>query len=240
MQASLQRWRDALRVDGRILVDFLILAVSLFLFARLASEMIEGDTMAFDKYLISALRNPVDPSLPAGPQWLTSAMLDLTAFGGVAGLTILTAIIAGYLLVARKAATSIFLVAAIAGGATVSTLLKAGFDRPRPDIVAHLVDVNTTSFPSGHAMNSAVVYLTLGALLARSQPERMVRIYILAVAIGLTLAIGFSRVYLGVHWPSDVMAGWCVGAGWAVLCSIAARKLQHRQTIEPAGERAPR
>ncbi|HEX8365674.1 MAG TPA: phosphatase PAP2 family protein [Allosphingosinicella sp.] len=112
--------------------------------------------------------------------------------------------------------------------------LKALFMRPRPDVVAHLVDVTSTSFPSGHATNSAVVYLTLGALLARTQTSRRVRAYLMAVAIALTLTltVGFSRVYLGVHWPTDVVAGWCVGAAWATSCGLLARFLQRRRTLE--------
>lgn len=234
MQATGQRWRSALRMDGRMLILFLVLAGATFIFFKLASEVMEGDTMAFDRLVIASLRDAANPAIPLGPHWLDTAMLDLTAFGGVSGLTILTVIVAGYLLVAGKKATALFLIAAVASGATLGTLLKLGFDRPRPEIVAHLVQVNTTSFPSGHAMNSAVVYLTLGALLARTQPDRRVRTYIVAVAIALTAVIGFSRVYLGVHWPSDVLAGWVVGAIWAVLCSFIARALQARRTIERA------
>ncbi|WP_426959868.1 phosphatase PAP2 family protein [Muricoccus radiodurans] len=103
-----------------------------------------------------------------------------------------------------------------------SSLLKIGYDRPRPDLVPHAVEVYTASFPSGHAMLSAVTYLTLGALLMRVQPSRRVRSFVLGMAILTTLMVGISRVYLGVHWPTDVMAGWCFGAGWAVICSMAA------------------
>jgi undecaprenyl-diphosphatase len=219
-------------VDGVILLTFFLVAVFSFLFMRLASEMVEGDTLAFDQYLIRSLRNSMDPSIPAGPAWLQAAMLDITSLGGVAVLTVLTVIVAGYLVVARKTATALFLVAAISAGATASVMLKALFVRPRPDLVAHLVQVDTTSFPSGHAMTSAVVYLTLGALLARAERGRRVRTYLIAIAVSLTIAVGFSRVYLGVHWPSDVLAGWCVGAAWAALCSIVARVLQRGSKIE--------
>lgn len=234
MIARLRKLIDALRLDGRILVTFLALAILLFVFVRLASEVVEGDTLAFDKYLMAALRDPTDLRIPAGPVWLRGTMIDLTALGGVSILTVLTVIVAGYLLVARKAATAAFVIVAITGGALLSTSLKSLFHRPRPDLVAHLVDVNSTSFPSGHAMNSAVVYLTLGALLARTHLERPTRVYILGVAIMLTLSIGFSRVYLGVHWPSDVIAGWIVGAFWAALCSVIASRLQIHGNIDAA------
>jgi undecaprenyl-diphosphatase len=224
------------RIDSRILAVFLLLAAASFAFVKLASEVMEGDTLAFDRWLLQGLRNTSNPSVPAGPGWLQEVMIDVTALGGVSVLTIITVLAAGYLLAVRKVTTAAFLTAAIAGGALLSTLLKFGFARARPDLVAHLVEVDTTSFPSGHAMNSAITYLTLGALLARAENDRPVRIYLLAVAIALTLLIGFSRVYLGVHWPSDVMAGWCVGAAWAVLCSLAARRLQRRDKIEPPGE----
>lgn len=221
-----------MRVDGRILTAFLVLAILLFLFIRLAWEMTEGETLGIDKALMLALRTS-DPSVPVGPPWLANIMLQLTALGGgpVLWLVILLAI--GYLLAARRASTAAFLLASVALGMGLSTLLKNLFMRPRPELVAHLVQVQTTSFPSGHAMNSAIVYLTLGGLLARSEKTRSVRIYLIAAAITLTVLVGFSRVYLGVHWPSDVAAGWCVGAAWALLCSLAARSLQHRQKLDP-------
>jgi undecaprenyl-diphosphatase len=223
------------RIESRIIVVFLILAAATFLFLSLGSEVIEGETFAFDPWLLGELRSTSDPSLPIGPIWLRSLMIDLTALGGVSVLTIITAVATGYLLAVRKHATAGFLVAAIAGGAVVSTLLKAIYARPRPELVAHLVEVHSASFPSGHAMNSAITYLTMGVLLARAEEDRRVRIYLLSVAIGLTLSIGFSRVYLGVHWPSDVVAGWCVGGAWAILCSLAARRLQRGHRIEPPG-----
>lgn len=220
------------RVDSRILVAFLALAAAMLAFLKLASEVMEGDTFALDRRILAGLRSAGDPALPIGPPWLQGAMIDVTALGGVTVLTLLTVVTTGYLLAARKSGTAAFVLAAVAGGAVLSTVLKDLVARPRPGIVAHLVEVHTTSFPSGHAMNSAITYLTLGTLLARAERSRTVRIYLLSVAITLTLMIGASRVYLGVHWPSDVVAGWCVGAVWAALSSLAARWLQHRRSLE--------
>jgi undecaprenyl-diphosphatase len=220
------------RIDSRILICFLILAITTLAFLKLASEVMERDTAVFDRAILEALRNRSDPSVPVGPAWLQAAMIDITAMGGVAVLTLITALVAGYLLIVRKFTTAVFLTAAVAGGAITSTVLKFDFARPRPELVAHLVKVHTTSFPSGHALNSAVTYLTLGALLARAEQDRRARIFFMGAAIFLTLTIGFSRVYLGVHWPSDVIAGWCVGAAWAVLCSLVARALQRRNKID--------
>src|SRR6185295_10548936 len=117
---------------------------------------------------------------------------------------------------------------AIVGGALISTALKSGFSRLRPDLVPHADLVNSASFPSGHAMSSAVVYLTLGALLTRLRPERRLKVFLLTIAVTLTLIIGMTRVYLGVHWPTDVLAGWCLGAAWAMLCWAVALWLQRK------------
>lgn len=215
-----------------MLLVFLLLAAAALAFLTLASEVAEGDTMALDRRLLLALRDPGDPATPVGPAWLRLAMLDVTALGGVTLLTIITTCAAGYLLAARKAMTALFVVASVVSGVLLSTILKSGFLRQRPDVVPHLVEVQTASFPSGHAMNSAIVYLTLGALLASAEKDRGVRIYLMTIAIALTLTIGASRVYLGVHWPSDVMAGWCVGGAWAIACSLISRALQREHKIE--------
>lgn len=121
---------------------------------------------------------------------------------------------------------------AVAGGLLVSSALKSGFDRPRPDLVPHGAYVYTTSFPSGHAMMSAVTFLTLGSVLARSQRRRRLKVYLILLALMITLGVGVSRVYLGVHWPTDVLAGWTVGASWALLCWLTARWLQRRGAVE--------
>jgi undecaprenyl-diphosphatase len=232
----LTRLRAAMRrhhVESYVLLLFLIGAAGLFIFIRLAAEIWEGESFAFDRWLLLALRTSADPTVPIGPDWLRRALIDITSLGGTPVLTLITIAGTAYLLVARKAATALFLVLAIAGGGIMSTLLKLLFARERPDLVHHLVEVTNASFPSGHAMNSAIVYLTLGALLARTEPSKAIRLYLIGLAIFLTLIIGFSRVYLGVHWPSDVAAGWSVGCAWAIICSLIARKLQRQQTLEP-------
>ena len=230
------------RIDSRMLLIFLVLAPALVAFIMIASEMVEGDTLAFDRWLLQLLREPGDPRMPIGPHWLREAMVDFTALGGGAVLTLVTVLAAGYLLATRKAALALFLAAAISLGAILNSLLKFGFVRERPDVVPHLVEVSSASFPSGHAMNSAMVYLTLAALLVSAERSWRVRIFLMAAAILLTLLVGFSRSYLGVHWPTDVLAGWSVGAAWAVVSSLIARSLQQRRAIEaehPEEELAP-
>jgi undecaprenyl-diphosphatase len=214
-----------MRIDRRILLAFLLIALVLFLFLRLASEVAEGETFALDRSIMIALRSD-NLADPVGPAWLELAMVQLTSLGSGAVLWLVTVLSGGYLLAARKPASAAFLFVSIAAGMALNAVLKVQFLRPRPALVTHLVQVQTTSFPSGHAMNSAIVYLTLGGLLARSQTSRAVRIYLLSVALGLTVMVGISRIYLGVHWPSDVLAGWSVGSAWALGSSLLARAMQ--------------
>ena len=223
-------------LDRRMLAAFLALTMLVVVVGNLASEVVEGDTLAFDRWLIAGLRSSTDPGAPLGPAWLTKTMIDLTALGGGPFLTLLTIAAAGYLAAGRKWWMAMFVVLAIAGGGLAANLLKWVFVRARPDLVPHLVSVDSASFPSAHAMNSAVTFLTLGVLLSRSQKDRRLRAYLMGIAVFLTLIVGFSRVYLGVHWPTDVIAGWAVGAAWAIVCSLVAARLQRRHTIERAGE----
>ncbi|WP_411290340.1 phosphatase PAP2 family protein [Sphingorhabdus sp.] len=220
------------RIDSKFLVTFLGLALGLLGMFWLGSEVLEGDTFALDKLILRGLRTDRDPGLPIGPVWLKATAIDITALGGVTVLTFVTVLVVGYLVADRKAYVALFVATAIASGAVVSSGLKAFFVRARPELVPHLVEVTSASFPSGHAMNSAMVYLTLAALVARSQELVTVRIYLISIAILLTILVGATRVYLGVHWPSDVIAGWCIGAIWAVLCSLIAKFLVRRQKIK--------
>jgi undecaprenyl-diphosphatase len=214
----------------------LVAAFGLFAFARLADEVQEGETHRFDEAILLALRNPLDPADPVGPWWVEAMMRDVTALGGTVVLTFITVVAVLYLAIDGKRGAAVLLAVSVGGGTLLSTLLKLGFDRPRPDLVAHLVDVRTLSFPSGHAMLSAVTYLTIGVLVARVSPKRRIKVYVTAVALVLTLAIGLSRVYLGVHWPTDVLAGWSIGAAWAMACWLGAVFLQRRGSVESEGE----
>lgn len=195
-----------------------------FVFLRLTSEVVEGETRAFDEAILRALRQPGDLSTPIGPGWLTHVVTDITSLGGTTVLTLVTACTVGYLLLALRRQTGMFVLFSVLGGWLLSTLLKIGIARPRPDIVPHLVDVHDLSFPSGHAMLSAVTYLTLGLLLSRVQSSRATQIYVIAVALVLTLLVGLSRIYLGVHYPTDVLGGWCAGATWATVCWMISRR----------------
>jgi len=215
---------------------FLILTLLTFLliwgFVALADEVIEGDTKAIDESILLSFRETDNPAEPRGAHWVEEIARDLTGLGGTAILTVLSLATAGYLALRGRIHTTYYLVAAIGGGILISSLLKLGFNRPRPELVPHGSYVYTASFPSGHSMMSAITYLTLGALLARVESSRAIKAYLLIMAVAVTVFIGISRVYLGVHWPTDVLAGWAVGAAWATLCWSIANRLQRRGDLE--------
>lgn len=208
-------------------------------FLAIAGEVVEGDTHRFDRGILLALRNPADLADPIGPGWLEESARDFTGLGGHAILGFVTLSACAYLLMTRRRNAALLLVAAIGGGMVLTSLMKLGFDRPRPDLVPHGMRVYTASFPSGHAMLSAVTYLTLGTMLARFETSRRAKTFLVGLALVLTVLVGASRVYLGVHWPSDVLAGWCGGAGWAAFCWYVALLLQHRGQVEKPGETSP-
>lgn len=188
-----------------------------------------GGGASFDESVLRGLRTADDPAVPVGPRWLANAMRDVTALGGYAVLTLLTLGVAGYLAFRRRWGTAALLLVAAIGGALVCDGLKGLFARPRPPAELHLDMVSTESFPSSHAGASAAVYLTLAVVLARTSRRPVVRAYLIACAAALTGLVGVSRVYLGVHYPTDVLAGWAVGLTWALLCGLLARRLRRRQ-----------
>ncbi|WP_044302843.1 phosphatase PAP2 family protein [Rhodopirellula sallentina] len=192
-------------------------------FVELAGEVTEGDTATFDRWAVESLRRSDDLSRPIGPEWMAEAGRDLTGLGGIPVLLIAIAASAGFLVINRSYRLLAVLLASTLGGIAVSLLMKQWFARPRPDIVRHLSHVYTSSFPSGHSMMSAVVYLTLAALIAPVLRHFWVRVYVIGVAVLLTFLVGISRVYMGVHYPTDVLAGWSAGLVWALLCWMITR-----------------
>lgn len=227
------RWLHGARPGPVELWPILLLggaAAAVWAFLALADEVGEGDTRALDEHLLLALRTSGDLSDPLGPAWLEEVGRDFTALGGTGVMVFLVVAVTCFLVLARRRAEAGILVVATLGALGLQLLLKAWFDRPRPDLVPHASYVFNASFPSGHATMSAVVFLTIGALLASSQPEPRIRIYIASLAVLLTLLVGVSRVYLGVHWPTDVLAGWALGAAWAAICWAAAIRLRRTGT----------
>ena len=212
------------RRETLLLLALLAVALGLWLFLHIAEEVGEGETRAFDTAVLLAMRTS-DTHDPIGPAWLEFAARDVSALGGFTVLTLLTVLAGGFLLITRKHVDTLVLLASVLGATMLSESLKFGYSRPRPDLVAHAVETLGSSFPSGHATLSAATYLTIGALLAHAQERRGVKSYIHVTAILLALLIGVSRVYLGVHWPTDVLAGWCVGAAWSIVCVTLANWL---------------
>lgn len=208
-----------------------VLAFSVWFFIELAEEVFEEDTRKFDESIMLSMRETDDPADPIGPPWLEEAFRDITALGATVVLGAVTLAVSGYLILRRKYTTLLFVLVAIIGGTILTYSLKWGFDRPRPDLVPHISVVYTSSFPSGHSMLAAVIYLTLTALLAQIHPDLRIKIYLLSLGITLTVLVGLSRIYLGVHWPTDVLAGWAAGAAWAGLCWLVAWTLRHRSSL---------
>lgn len=209
--------------EAIVLASLTAIALAVAIFLKLASVVSGDSPLELDTRLILAMRVPGSPDDPIGPPWLEEAARDLTALGSATLLFLAIAAACCYLLLKRQWLTAVFVAGSTVGGIATSFLLKSGFDRPRPDLVAHEAEVFTSSFPSSHAMASAIVFLTLGALLARSQPSRPIRAYLLLLAAALTAVVGVSRVYLGVHWPTDVLAGWVAGGAWALGAYMCAQ-----------------
>lgn len=229
LAAGTRRWTRLWRWLGQQELTPLLGLVALFGgawgFIELAEAVARQETRALDQAVLLALRTAQDPTDPLGPKWVEELARDLTALGSVGVLGLITAGTLVYLLLAGRAAAAAFTAAAIGGGWLLMHALKFGYARPRPALVPHETVVYTASFPSGHAMMAAITYLTLAAMLARVQPHRLLRGYLLLMATTVTMLVGASRVYLGVHWPSDVLAGWTGGAAWAALCWLLARWL---------------
>jgi undecaprenyl-diphosphatase len=195
-------------------------------FAEIADQVMAGGADAFDTRVLLLMRTATDRHDPLGPIWLEGLARDFTALGSIGVLSFITLAALGFLVLQGKPRVALLVLVTVAGGLVLSTGLKLFFDRPRPDLVLHLTNVHTASFPSGHAMMTAVTYLTLAALMARVQPKIRLRAYLLLLGLALTLIVGITRIYLGVHWPTDVLAGWTVGTVWAMLCWLAARWLE--------------
>src|SRR5271170_6837772 len=213
-------------------ISIVAIGCLLIAFGVIAGFVAEGRSFAFDQKIILALRDPGDPSSPIGPAWVQEAARDLTSLGSIIVLVIVTLTVSIYLFLAGKYAAGWLMLVAVFGGVALNELLKLAFARPRPDLIYQATRVFTSSFPSGHAELSAITYLTIAVLLARSQSSFNIRLYYIIVAALLTTLIGVSRIYLGVHYPTDVLGGWCIGAAWAIGCWALMAGFQNGGPIE--------
>jgi undecaprenyl-diphosphatase len=215
-----------------VLLAVFAVVASLWGFAELSDDLLEEETTHFDRAVLAMLRDSNDPQQAIGPSWLPEVARDITSLGGYTVLGLAVVAVGSFLWLCRAHKTALFLLVAAVAGVAICQIAKMAFARPRPDVVPHLAEVNSASFPSGHSMMSAVVYLTLAAIAAAVVESYRLKLYLLGVALVLTVLVGCSRVYLGVHYPTDVLAGWMLGLAWAFLCWIAARLLQRRGRIK--------
>jgi undecaprenyl-diphosphatase len=203
-------------------------------FGFVAEDVVEGETTAFDAAVLMAFRVPGHPDTPIGPEWLVEGARDASAMGGYTVLTILVTAAFIYLMIVKQRANAILLAGAVFTGTILSNILKGVFARPRPDLTG-IVKVFTPSFPSGHSLAAAVTFLTFAAILSAGTKSMGLRTFYVALAVFLTVLIGITRIYLGVHFPTDVLAGWCLGSAWALVWFIAASLVQER-SAQPATE----
>jgi undecaprenyl-diphosphatase len=213
------------RLETRALLLWLGAAGAIWAFLKLAGEMTEGETNAFDSKILLALRRPGDLADPIGSRSVEESMRDITALGGVTFLTLLTVVATLALVFHGKWKRAAVFAGAVVAANISSEVLKQVYDRPRPSLVPHGSYVYSASFPSGHSTLAAATFLTLATVIASLEPRRSTKALTYVVAIALTIMVGFSRVYLGVHWPSDVLGGWCLGAAWALAAWIVLNRV---------------
>ena len=224
--------RKQRNVRARTLGFGLVAALLILAFALLASEMLEGDTHAFDMGLLQAAQ-----SLRAAHPLMAEVMRDFSGLGSTAVMTLLTTITVVYLaLVSTRTSAGLVATSVISGSICVSAF-KAAFGRARPDTAYAELVATGLSFPSGHATMSAVVFLTLGTLVASTRTLWVERIYIVCAAALLTMLVGISRIALGVHWATDVLGGWAFGSAWAIAWLLLVRLIDQRRRGDPFAAR---
>jgi undecaprenyl-diphosphatase len=202
----------------------LIMLTGLAVFVTLAAQLGTPSVQRFDETVVRSLRNAEDLALPVGPAWFNELARDFTALGGYGILSTITILVTTFLHLERRPARAHFVVVAIFAGYSLSMTLKALIARPRPDIVPWLSHVHSSSFPSGHSMMSAVVYLSLGLMLSDLTSRRLVKTFVVVAPLTISALVGLSRVYMGVHYPTDVVAGWWLGISWSLACWLAIRR----------------
>ncbi len=227
-----RRIQKFVTAESSLLFSIALVSGLILSFLRIADWVEDDELEAFDHTILMWFRDPTNIDQVVGPEWLHEMVRDVTALGSFVMLGLIVAGVVIYLLMLRLKSEAVLVLISVLGGTLISTVLKMTYDRPRPDLVS-MSHQFTASFPSGHAMLSAVTFLTLGALLSKLAPTRALRIFSFSSAIFLTLIVGVSRIYMGVHFPSDVLAGWCLGAAWALLCSAVAVLLQRFGKVMP-------
>ena len=229
-------WASFRKVELVVLVAGLLLVVGVWVFVAVAVEIAEPGGGGFDAWAMRALRDPDEPTKPWGPTWLREIGRDLTSLGSESVLATAVLLTAGGLLLAKKARAAAYVAGATVSGVLANAVLKAVFARERPDEAIRSVAVASSSFPSGHAMSAAIVYLTLGTFVARIVKGRALQLWVFGSCVALTFVVGLSRVYLGVHYPTDVVAGMAIGFAWAIGWWLVAEVLAGRAARRDGGD----
>jgi undecaprenyl-diphosphatase len=227
------------RSEALALGALLVIAGGALAFIDLGEDLREGEQQTFDEAVLHWLHPGPNFKDAIGPAWLDHAMLDLTSLGSLAVLGLVALMVTGYLLLQKQRLEALSLIVGLAGGLLLSETMKQVFERTRPPEIYRAAEALNASFPSGHALLSTVFYLTMAAMLARALKRRRLKAYVIGVGISLALMVGITRVYLGVHWASDVLAGWCLGAAWATACWLAETLLLRRWGKAAGDEEAP-
>jgi undecaprenyl-diphosphatase len=206
-------------------VGLVLSLIALWALSNLTEEVIEGDTVRIDEGVLNWLNGHATPALD-------QAALEITALGNTLVILVLVATAVALLVLLQQRAYALLLTLAVAGVAVITPFLKAIFDRPRPQLFEWRVHYQLTSaaYPSGHATMSMVTFLTIAYIiyrLSRVKPPA-------AFAAFIVILIGVSRLNLGVHYPSDVLAGYVVGFVWAVFCALAIEIVARRNQLRAA------
>lgn len=231
--AFLRRMLRIARTEIAAVSALFVVALGIMTFVEVADDMTETDGQAFDQAVLTWMQPAAGD--PRGPWWLKEAAADLTSLGGISVLALFAVIAVAFLLIQRKRLSALLLVLGLAGGVALSEGLKELFGRQRPPSDFQAVDTLNASFPSGHALLATVFYLTLGVMLTRAFPRAHLKAFVLGASILIALLIGLTRVYLGAHWASDVFAGWCAGAAWAMALWLVAYAIGRRQAVRDKG-----
>ncbi|HLI64778.1 MAG TPA: phosphatase PAP2 family protein [Caulobacteraceae bacterium] len=225
-------WRVIRTFEARALIAALLVAGGLWALLSLGGEVSEGETDAFDRKIMLALRTAGHPHEAVGPAWLGEALRDVTALGGTTFAVLATALAATGLAFHGLRRRAVLLICVVAGAQACDELLKALYRRDRPDFALAGAYTYAQSFPSGHSTASAALWLTLAMIASSFEAQLGRKLFWFAAALLVIAGVGASRVYLGVHWPTDVLAGWMLGACCALLGWLAWRRLRGG---EPAG-----
>ena len=217
------------KIDAKVLMSITIIIIGVVTFTIIAINVSAGNTKSFDMWALKFFRQTNNPVQSIGNELVTSSVRDITALGSGIVIILFTLAVLGLLLFQKKYNMFYLILGATLGGGLLGFLLKEIFGRERPDVIYHLAPETSLSFPSGHSLMSMVMYLSFAALLMRIPYDRAIKIYIISIALFLSLIIGISRIYLGVHYATDVLAGWSIGVAWASFCWLIAHFVEQNK-----------